>query len=81
MKDATILHPLAENNQPSGKIVFIHPNGTQHSFTSCINRMTGSRLSYFDDDAPFIDDPLKWVKGVFRGIRKKAKVLNVVGDF
>jgi hypothetical protein len=81
MKDNRILHPLAQSGKPSGKIVFIHSDGTKRSFTSCVNRLTGSRMSYFDDSAPSIDDPLKWVKSVFRDIRLKAKVLHSIGDF
>ena len=44
--------------------------------------MTGHRLSYFDDDAPSVNDSIAWVRSVFRDIRKKATaVLEVVGDF
>lgn len=81
MKDPTVIHSLARPNKPSGKIRFIHSDGKEHSFYSVINDMSGSRLSAFDSDAPSIDDTLAWVKSVFRDIRKKAQVLEVVGDF
>lgn len=83
MKNAKVLHSLALNNRPSGKIRFIHfRDGKEHSFTSCVNQMTGHRLSYFDDAAPTVNDSLKWVRSVFRDIRKKAtSVIEVIGDF
>lgn len=83
MKDPTVIHRLARPNAKSGKIRFIHfRDGKEHTFASVVNDMTGSRLSYFDGDAPSVDDPLTWVRSVFRDIRKKAtKVLEVIGDF
>ena len=82
MKDPTCIHPLAERGELSGKIRFVHKDGKEHSFTSVVNRLTGSRLSYFDGNAPSINDPLQWVKSVFWGIRKKAtSVTEVIGDF
>ena len=83
MKNAKVLHRLAQNNRPSGRIRFIHfRDGKEHSFTSCVNEMSGNRLSYFDDSAPTIDDPVAWVRSVFRDIRKKAtSVIEIVGDF
>lgn len=82
MKDPTTIHPLAEKNKPSGKIRFIHTDGTERFFVSVVNRLTGDRLSYFDTAAPTINDSLSLVKGVFNGIRSKSnQVLEVVGDF
>ena len=65
----------------SGCIHFIHTDGKEHSFTSTINRLSGSRLSYFDDEGPSVDDSDEWVKSVFRDIRKKTKVVKCMSDF
>lgn len=83
MKDNTKIHRLARPGEKSGKIRFIHfRDGKEHTFYSCVNDMSGSRLSAFDSDPPSIDDSLKWVRSVFRDIRAKAtKVLEVIGDF
>ena len=82
MKDNTSIHPLAAPHVQSGKIRFIHfRDGKEHSFYSCVNRMTGSRLSAFDSNPPTIDDPKPWIRSVFRDIRAKAKVLECIGDF
>jgi hypothetical protein len=82
MRDPTVIHPLARRGEKSGKIVFIdQADGKDHSFTSVINDMTGSRLSYFDNNPPSIDDSLTWVRSVFADIRKKARVKLDVGDF
>jgi hypothetical protein len=83
MKDNKAIHPLAAPNEKSGKIRFIHyEDGKEHYFASAINRLNGCRMSYFDNHAPSVDDSLKWVRSVFRDIRKKAtKVIEVIGDF
>jgi hypothetical protein len=82
MKDPTKIHPLAEKGAKSGQIRFIHPSdGKEHTFNSVINKLTGSRMTYFDKEAPTVDDPMSWVNTMFRNIRKKAKVLEVIGDF
>ena len=83
MKDPTKIHSLAQKGEKSGTIRFIHfRDGKEHTFTSVVNRLSGSRLSYFDGDAPSVDDSLKWVKSVFRDIRAKAtRVISVEGDF
>lgn len=81
MKDPTVIHHLAQEGEKSGKIRFIHNDGKEHCFYSVVNRLTGSRLSAFDSDPPTIDDPLAYVKSVFRDIRAKAEVLEVIGDF
>ena len=54
-------------------ITFIHKDGKEHKFYSVVNHMSRSRLSAFDCDAPGVDDPMPWVKSVFRDIRKKSK--------
>ena len=81
MNNNTIIHLLAREGEKSGTIRFIHEDGKEHSFTSVVNDLTGNRMSYFDSDAPSVNDPLSWVRSVFRDIRKKAKVLEVIGDF
>jgi len=81
MKDNTAIHSLAAPREKSGKIKFVHSDGSIRAFSTCVNSLSGSRLSYFDNDPPSIDDPMPWIKSVFRDIRKKAKVLDVIGDF
>jgi hypothetical protein len=43
--------------------------------------MTGDRMSGFDNEAPTVNDTMRWVKSVFRDIRIKAKVLEEIGDY
>lgn len=83
MKDNTAIHSLARPGVKSGKIRFIHfGDGKEHCFYSCVNDMSGNRLSAFDNDPPNIGDSLAWVESVFRDIRKKAtKVIDCIGDF
>jgi hypothetical protein len=83
MKDNTAIHPLARPGEKSGKIRFIHADdGLEHSFSTCVNDMTGDRMSSFDECPPHINDSLSWVRSVFRDIRKRStKVLEVIGDF
>jgi hypothetical protein len=81
MKNAKAIHPLALDRVVSGQIKFIHSDGKEHIFYSVVNRMSGDRLSAFDDSPPSINDALKWVRSVFRDIRAKAKVVKVIGDF
>jgi hypothetical protein len=83
MKDNTAIHSLARAGVKSGKIRFIHfRDGKEHTFYSCVNDLTGDRMSAFDNDPPAINDPLPWIQGVFKDIRKKAtKVIDCIGDF
>lgn len=81
MKDATLVHSLADTTKVAGKIRFIHSDGKEHCFYFCTNRLSGSRLSWFDCDPPDIDQPLPYIKSVFRDIRKKATVIESIGDF
>ena len=82
MKDNTAIHCLARSGAKSGKIRFIHPDdGKEHCFYSCVNDLSGDRMTWFDKEAPSVNDELPWVRSVFKGIRKKAKVLEVIGDF
>jgi len=77
------IHSLARPGEKSGKITFIHfRDKKEHSFSTCVNDLTGSRLSWFDNDPPTIDDPMPWIKSVFKDIRAKAdKVIAEIGDF
>ena len=72
--------PLTDTSKPHGVITFIHKDGNEMKFYSCVNEMTGSRLSAFNSDPPSIDDPMAWVKSVFRDIRAKATVTGFVGS-
>lgn len=73
--------PLTDTSKPWGVIRFIHfRDGKEHEFYSVINEMTGSRMTAFDCDPPGIDDPMPWIKSVFRDIHKKStKVLEFAG--
>ena len=73
------MNSLTDKQKPWGKITFIHKDGTKHYFYTAVNEMSGSRLSAFDSDPPGIDDPMPWIKSVFRDIRKKAQVLSYEG--
>jgi hypothetical protein len=82
MKDPTSIHPLAQKRKRSGKIRFMR-EGKEHCFYSCINRLTGSRLSAFDANSPSIDDSVSWVKTVFKSLREdpRVTVIESIGDF
>ena len=70
---------LTDTKKPWGVIRFIHKDGTEHEFYSAVNEMSGSRLTAFDHEPPTIDDEMKWIKSVFRDIRKKTEVLGYAG--
>ncbi len=72
-------HPLHDTTAIGGAIRFTHSDGQAHEFYSWVNRLTGQRLSGFDNDPPSINDPLKWVRSVVRDIRAKAEVLEEIG--
>ena len=76
---ATENYALIETSKPWGVIRFIHSDGKNHEFYSVVNKLTGSRLTAFDDDPPGINDSIKWVKSVFRDIRIKAQILEYKG--
>lgn len=82
MKDPTVIHSLAARNKKSGKITFIRKaDGQTHYFYSVINSLTGTRLSGFDSDAPYLDSELAWVQSVFKNIKAKEQVIECIGDF
>jgi hypothetical protein len=72
---------LADPEKKAGIIRFVHKDGTERTFVTVVNRQTGSRMSWFDDCAPWVTESEAWPKSVFRDIRRKAKVLECVGDF
>ncbi len=72
---------LHDSRKKGGAIAFIHKDGTQHTFYSWVNKLSGNRLSAFDDNAPYIGDSLAWVRSVFKDIRAKDEVLESIGDF
>lgn len=72
---------LIDKNKPWGIIRFIHKDGKEHEFYSCINKMTGDRLSAFDTLPPFVNESLYWAKSVFRDIKNKSKqVISFEGN-
>lgn len=73
--------PLIRKEAPWCVIEFIHFKGEKkHVFYSCVNDMSGNRLSAFDNDSPSVNDELKWVKSVIRDIKNKAvKVISYEG--
>lgn len=75
------MHSLADESESAGRITFIHTDGKEHTFYSCVNKMSGNRLSAFDNNPPDINDSLAWVKSVFRDIRAKRQVMSCIGDF
>jgi hypothetical protein len=75
------IHPLTDPNFRGGKITFTHKDGSKHTFLSVVNEMTGDRLSSFDNAAPSINDSITWVKSVFSSIRRKANVIESIGNF
>jgi hypothetical protein len=87
MKNVAKIHSLADPTKKAGTIRFVHKdkdNGeeSERTFTTVVNRLTGDRLSWFDDNAPYVTKSDAWPKSVFRDIRKKAtRVIECVGDF
>lgn len=47
-------HPLADLQAPWGVIEFIHPGGKACTYTSVVNTMTGTRMSYFGNNPPAV---------------------------
>ncbi len=73
------MNELTDTKKPWGKITFIHSDGTERTFYTAVNEMSGNRLSAFDHNPPGINDEMAWIKSVFRDIRKKAKVVKYEG--
>ena len=71
---------LFNDTLPYGKITFIHGDGTTHTFQSGVNKLTGNRLSWFDNFAPSVGDSLKTAVSTFRKIKVSSqKVLEETG--
>ncbi len=83
MKNNSSIHPLARPGVKSGMIRFIHfRDGAEHVFRTCVNDLTGSRMSWFDSDPPDIDESEAYIKSVFRDIKSKStKVIECIGDY
>ena len=77
------IHSLADPSKKSGTIRFVHfRDGTEHTFTSVVNRLSGDRLSWFDGAAPSVGNDVRQVKRMFDSIREKAtRVVECIGDF
>ncbi len=72
------IHPLARPSSPAGKIVFIHSDNKEHSFSFCTNDLTGSVMSWFDNSPPSIDADN--IKKILKNIKVKAKkVVREIG--
>jgi hypothetical protein len=72
---------LVDKDKPWGYVKFIHKDGSVHEFYSCINKLSGDRLSALDKNPPCINESLKWVKSVFRDIFKKSEgILDFKGN-
>lgn len=81
MKNETLPQPppLTDKTKPWGVCTFTHSDGTRRKFYSVVNEMSGNRLSAFDSNPPDIDEPMAWVKTVFRNIHRKAKDVKYNG--
>lgn len=76
------IHPLCRHTEKAGLIRFIHSDGQEHSYYSCVNDLSGSRLSAFDGNRPTIGETIPEVRATFKAIKKKAtRVIEVIGDF
>ena len=74
MKNPKSIHPLAAK-QPAGKIVFIHSDGIEHCYYSVVNKLSGSRLSAFDGNAPTVDNSIKEVRTIFNTYKENLFAL------
>ena len=83
MNDNTPIHPLAAPKHKSGSIRFTsHLDNEEHVFSSCVNKLTQDRCTWFDDEPPALEWTVKMVKNTFDKIRKDAiEVHEVIGDF
>ena len=70
---------LIDESQKWCIVTFTDSTGN-HVFFSCVNQMSGCRLSGFDKSAPTINDSLSWVRSVVRDIHEKADNVKVQGN-
>jgi hypothetical protein len=77
------IHSLADPEKKAGFIRFVHfGDGSERTFTTVVNSLSGDRLSWFDGNAPYVTKTDAWPKSVFRDIRAKAtRVIECIGDF
>jgi len=66
------VHPLADENKPFVKIKFIHSDKKEHFFYSCVNTLSGDRLTAWDNSPPTINDSMADVKRTIQKIRSNA---------
>lgn len=73
---------LIDTRKPYGEIVFVHfRDGTTHKFWTAVNKLTGERLSAFDNNPPDIGESVAYCKSVFSDIRRKAtRVISYEGS-
>lgn len=72
------IHPLAQSDYPAGKIIFIHSDNKEHSFSYAINELSGDVLSWFDNDPPSLGKI--GIMDMFKSIRAKAKqIIKEIG--
>ena len=83
MNHQTDIHPIADETQKAGKIRFVwKKDGEEHSFSSAVNRLTGDRLAWFDDDPPTVHSDWNESKRTVARIREdNDEILEVIGDF
>lgn len=74
----SLLNPLADKSKPWAIARFSH-KGETLIFYSCVNKMSGHRLSAFGNEAPGIDDPLPWVKSVLGNILAHDSTAELAG--
>lgn len=72
------IHPLADETKPFVKIQFIAKDGKEHSFCSCVNSLSGDRLSWFDNSPPTINNSLKFLRDMIKVI-KQDKIIEQIG--
>jgi hypothetical protein len=86
MQNPTVIHSLAQADKKAGLIRFTDENGATHVFASVVNRLTETRLSWFDSDPPIISDTDAWASSIFKDIRRHAGegrliITEDIGDY
>lgn len=74
-------NPLTDESKPWGIIRFINlADNKENYFYTCVNKLTGDRLSAFNKDSPSINESLVYVTEIFNSIRRNAKPLEYIGS-
>lgn len=81
MKNPTVIHSLARTNEKSCKVTFQRKNGSIATFSSVINDMTGDRMTYFNNDAPTINNTKADIKKMIQQIRMDCTIIEHIGDW